>query len=196
VNPIYHHGPAEYAFFGTFGLWVVGERFLTLRDFRLGVRWGKTKDRGSVLWVVLGVAGGVGLGFVFAHGHLLRLPAPTVWVITGLIIAWAGIVFRFWAVRTLGRSFTTKVVVKEDQEVVTTGPYRLVRHPSYLGVIVILFGLGLAMSCGLSLLSMVVLPVAGLVPRIKIEEAAMRSGLGDRYEAYCRDHSRLIPGVW
>lgn len=72
----------------------------------------------------------------------------------------------------------------------------LVRHPSYLGVLILLFGLGLALGDLASALAMVVLPTMGLLWRIRVEEAALRAGLGDRYIEYCKGRARLIPGLW
>ena len=65
---------------------------------------------------------------------------------------------RLWAVRTLGRWFTTVVRVAPDQQVVAGGPYRWVRHPSYLGLLLTLAGLGLMLSDWLLLASAVLLP--------------------------------------
>jgi protein-S-isoprenylcysteine O-methyltransferase Ste14 len=184
------------AFFITLGLWVVGERVLWLRDFRIGRQWRWRQDRGSYLWVLLGVGGGLVAGLGLASSGVARLPGPTMWLVAGLVTAWAGMGFRFWAVRTLGRFFTTRVAVANDQKVVTDGPYRYIRHPSYLGVIVLMVGFGLALSDGLSVLVMLVLPTAGLVPRITVEEAALRQGLGDTYARYAEGRARLLPGVW
>jgi protein-S-isoprenylcysteine O-methyltransferase Ste14 len=103
---------------------------------------------------------------------------------------------RLWAVLTLGRLFTTTVVVRHEQEVVTSGPYRIVRHPSYLGVMILLAGFGLSLGDLASVAVMVVLPAMGLMQRIRVEEAALRAGLGARYVEYCRGRSRLIPRIW
>jgi protein-S-isoprenylcysteine O-methyltransferase Ste14 len=135
-------------------------------------------------------------GLALASGNTLSLPAPVLWVAVGLIIAWAGMLLRLWAVLTLGRFFTTTVVVRAEQTVVTGGPYRFVRHPSYLGVLILLFGFGLALGDLASAVAMVVLPTMGLLWRIKVEEAALRAELGDRYIEYCKGHARLIPGIW
>jgi protein-S-isoprenylcysteine O-methyltransferase Ste14 len=186
---------AEIPFGVTVAVWVIGERILSFRDLRSGA-WKSRQDAGSFLSVTAGVFVGFLASLALASGHALSLPAPVLWVAVGLIIAWAGMLLRLWAVLTLGRLFTTTVVVRAEQTVVTGGPYRFVRHPSYLGVLILLCGLGLALGDLAGAVATVVLPTMGLLWRIKVEEAALRSELGDRYIEYCKGHARLIPGIW
>lgn len=186
---------AAIPFWLTVVIWAAGERILSLRDLRSGA-WRGKQDRGSYLWVAGGTIGGFGIAYALASRHVLSLPAPMVWLVLGLVIAWGGMLLRLWAVLTLGRSFTTIVVVRPEQRVVTTGPYRLVRHPSYLGLLVLLLGLGLALGDLAGAVALVVLPAIGLARRIVVEEVALRSGLGDAYREYCSGRARLVPGVW
>lgn len=186
---------AEIPFGVTVAVWVIGERIQSLRDLRSGA-WRSRQDAGSYFSVTAGIVAGFLAGLGFASGSTLSLPAPVLWVIVGLIIAWAGMLLRLWAVLTLGRFFTTTVMVRAEQTVVTGGPYRFVRHPSYLGVLILLFGLGLALGDLAGAVAMVVLPTMGLLWRIRVEEAALLAGLGDRYIEYCKGRARLIPGIW
>jgi protein-S-isoprenylcysteine O-methyltransferase Ste14 len=176
-------------------VWVVGERILMFRDLRFGA-WRGTQDRGSYYWVVFGVFAGFIAAISLSSSHALSLPDPAAWLVPGLIVAWAGLLFRVWAVLTLGRSFTTRVMVRAEQPVVTSGPYRLVRHPSYLGLLIMFLGLGLALGDLAAAAALVVLPAIGLIRRIVVEEAALRDGLGESYVQYCSGRARLIPGVW
>ncbi|MGI9147865.1 MAG: methyltransferase family protein [Chloroflexota bacterium] len=186
---------AEIPFWVTLGVWGIGERVLTFRDFRSGA-WKGKQDAGSYFWVVAAVTGGFATAITLAAVHAFTLPVPAVWLGSGLVVAWAGMLLRLWAVLSLGRFFTTRVQVLADQRVVTSGPYRLVRHPSYLGLLILFFGLGLALGDLASAVVMIVLPAVGLVKRIAVEEAALRGGLGDSYIEYCGGRSRLIPGIW
>src|SRR6202043_1221299 len=95
----------------------------------------------------------------------------------GLAIIWAGVGLRWWSFRTLGRYFTIDVMTSADQPVITTGPYRIVRHPSYAGLLLIFAGIGIMSANWLSLAAMILLPLVGLLNRIRVEEAALMATL-------------------
>ena len=114
----------------------------------------------------------------------------------GMVILVAGLVLRGWSIMTLGEYFTGYVAVSADQPVVTAGPYRVLRHPSYTGLLLALAGLGLTAANWVSLAGMVILPLVALLWRIHAEERALLATLGDRYRSYAAQHKRLIPLVW
>ena len=116
--------------------------------------------------------------------------------VAGLIVMWSGLAIRVWAIAALGRAFRTTVEVDPGQTVVSTGPYRWVRHPSYSGLLLIVTGFGLASGNWLTLIACVVLPLSALLRRINVEEAELTRVLGDRYRAYEAQTKRLVPGVW
>lgn len=159
-------------------------------------------DRGSLLVVALTTALGFGIGFPVSNKVLAATIAPASptarWsvFILGIAVIVAGSLFRLWAIRTLGRFFTADVRVVACQNVVTAGPYRLVRHPSYTGLMLAFVGMGLALGNWLSLLVLIVLPLIGLVFRIHVEEAALLARLGDPYRQYTSHTKRLLPGIW
>jgi protein-S-isoprenylcysteine O-methyltransferase Ste14 len=109
---------------------------------------------------------------------------------------WAGIGLRQWSIHVLARYFTYEVTIQEGQQVVSSGPYRVVRHPSYSGLLLTEAGVGLTLGSLLSLLIAVLVPLIGILSRIRVEEAALRTGLGSAYERYAQGRSRLEPGVW
>jgi protein-S-isoprenylcysteine O-methyltransferase Ste14 len=101
-----------------------------------------------------------------------------------------------YAIWRLGRFFTVNVAIAADHQLIDSGPYRLVRHPSYTGALFAFFGIVLTMGNWLSLL-VVMLPVfAVFVYRMNVEERALISGLGDSYRAYITRTKRLIPFVY
>jgi protein-S-isoprenylcysteine O-methyltransferase Ste14 len=154
-------------------------------------------DRGSKalvsLGIFVGVFAGVRLSSRWSGG---TMPWPWLPYVAGAVLVLAGVAVRVRAVLTLGRWFTTVVRVAEDQQVVTDGPYRWVRHPSYLGLLVALAGLGLMLTDWASLAAAVLLPLATLAWRIRVEERALRAGLGTAYDDYASGRKRLVPGVW
>jgi protein-S-isoprenylcysteine O-methyltransferase Ste14 len=154
-------------------------------------------DRGSIVAVVVGIGTGV-LIAVWCATNVSRMAIPGDWAsfIVGIVAMWLGIALREWAVLTLGRFFTVVVRVTAEQTVVDRGPYRWVRHPSYVGLLLTLIGLGLALGNWLSLLALAILPTVGLVIRIRVEEQALLSALGDQYREYAERRPRLVPGLW
>ncbi len=114
----------------------------------------------------------------------------------GMVILPGGLVLRGWSIKTLGDYFTGTVMVSSGQPVITAGPYRVVRHPSYTGFLLACAGVGLASANWVGLAAMVLLPLALLLWRIRAEESALLATLGDRYGAYAAQHKRLVPLVW
>jgi protein-S-isoprenylcysteine O-methyltransferase Ste14 len=114
----------------------------------------------------------------------------------GLAIAVAGVLLRSWGVLTLGRYFRREVVVVEGQPVITSGPYRWLRHPGYAGNMLTAFGIGLALGSWLGALVCVTITFLGHLPRIRTEEAELERALGDDYVRYEGTTARLVPGLW
>ena len=94
------------------------------------------------------------------------------------------------------RAFRTTIEVDPEQTVVSTGPYRWVRHPSYCGLLLIVAGFGLSTGNWLSLAACVVVPLPALVRRIHLEEAELDRVLGAAYRTYESGKARLIPRLW
>ena len=78
----------------------------------------------------------------------------------------------------------------------TTGPYRLVRHPAYAGAILIFAGIGIGLANVVSIVVCTALPAAGYAERIPREEALLRERLGEPYADYAAGTHRLVPGLW
>jgi protein-S-isoprenylcysteine O-methyltransferase Ste14 len=177
--------------------WGLLELGLRVRDRARG-KGSTHEDRGTRALsgglLIAAVAVALVLEVVTGDHSPLRIPGRP--DIAGLAIMWLGLVVRVWAVATLGRSFRTTVEVDVGQAVISRGPYRLVRHPSYTGLLLIMAGFGLTAGNWLALGTCVVLPVVGLLWRIQVEEAELTRVLGDPYRIYRERTKRLIPGVW
>ena len=121
---------------------------------------------------------------------------PLVSVIAGIVIFSAGEALRVSAKVALGRYFTYTVMTSSDQPVITSGPYRSLRHPSYTGILLIVIGAGAVWGNWLGLGVLTLMTLVGLVYRIHVEEKALLEELGERYRTYAEHHKRLIPFVW
>ncbi|WP_269857283.1 methyltransferase family protein [Streptomyces sp. RPT161] len=113
-----------------------------------------------------------------------------------LVVAWIGIVVRLWAIIALGRFFRGTVHIQHDHRVVTTGPYRFVRHPAYSGMLLAALDLALLMDNAASWLVFTVCCLVALGYRIRVEERMLLDALGEEYRSYAARTRRLIPGAW
>ena len=102
---------------------------------------------------------------------------------------------RLWPVYVLGDRFSGLVAIQPGHKLVTGGIYNVIRHPSYLGLLLNSLGWSLAFRAGAGVL-LTVLLIPPLVARISAEERLLHSQFGDEYDAYRDRTSRLIPGVW
>jgi protein-S-isoprenylcysteine O-methyltransferase Ste14 len=149
-------------------------------------------------WVIL----------VFALVGLLDayLPAYTdrkeFWIIDGDTVRWVGVglfavggALRLWPVFVLGRRFSGLVAIQPGHTLVTSGIYNVIRHPSYLGLLVNSLGWGLAFRSGVGVL-LALLLIPPLLVRIRAEERLLHTQFGDEYDAYRGRTSRLIPGLY
>jgi protein-S-isoprenylcysteine O-methyltransferase len=155
------------------------------------------KDRFTLplLWTVIGLSiwAAFFLNAAFPQG---RLPYPRVFYVIGLILFLLGLVVRWVAIVYLGRFFTVNVAIAEDHQLITTGPYRYLRHPSYTGTFLIFLGYGLCM-LNIFSLAAVFLPVAAaFLWRMHVEEGALREAFGERYLSYAARTRKLIPWTY
>ncbi|MDN3357867.1 isoprenylcysteine carboxylmethyltransferase family protein [Actinomadura sp. DC4] len=114
----------------------------------------------------------------------------------GVAVGWLGLLLRWWSFASLGKYFTVVLETSEDQPVVTRGPYRVLRHPSYTGLLLAFAGAGLMVGNWLSAAGAVVLVLIALIHRLRIEEHALTAALGDRYREFAAGRARLLPHVW
>jgi protein-S-isoprenylcysteine O-methyltransferase Ste14 len=114
----------------------------------------------------------------------------------GAVLGWGGALLRWWSFVSLGKYFTIVVATSADQPVIERGPYRLLRHPSYTGLLLIFAGLGIMVGNWLSAAGAVALLLIALIHRLRIEERAMNAALGDRYREFAASRARLIPYLW
>lgn len=112
----------------------------------------------------------------------------------GLIVA--GMLLRMYCWRVLGIFFTPTVTIANDHKVIDQGPYRFVRHPSYLGALMTLGGLGLSLHNWAALGMIVVGSFAIYIYRIEVEEKALEGALGEAYAQFKKSRKRLIPFVY
>jgi protein-S-isoprenylcysteine O-methyltransferase Ste14 len=113
----------------------------------------------------------------------------------GIAVTVTGIALRQWAIRTLGQYFVGHVLVQPGQAVVSSGPYRWVRHPSYTGLWLEMIGVGLSTGNAASTATCTLMPLIGITARINGEERELTASLPG-YREYIQDKPRLVPHFW
>jgi protein-S-isoprenylcysteine O-methyltransferase Ste14 len=158
-------------------------------------------DRNSTLIVSLSATVPV-FGFSLAIKSTSSLPS---WFKTALIpglpaVAWVGVALgvlglatRLWAVLTLRERYTKTLLVQTDQTVERRGPYHWVRHPGYLGSLLVLNGLALASGNWIVLLLSLIATLLAYTYRIRVEDRMLVDALGEPYADYLQHVRALIP---
>jgi protein-S-isoprenylcysteine O-methyltransferase Ste14 len=158
---------------------------------------GEREDRGN-RWVLAAFAV-VGIASAYLPAYTDRIGF---WTLDGDGVRWLGVALfvaggalRLWPVFALGPRFSGLVAIQPGHELVTTGVYRVIRNPSYLGLLVNALGWALAFRSTIGVL-LALLYVPPLLVRIRAEETLLHSYFGEEYDAYRARTSRLIPGVY
>jgi protein-S-isoprenylcysteine O-methyltransferase Ste14 len=166
----------------------------TLKRLRAGIQ---RQDKGSHVVLLCLVGFGILLGMLLAFKvPVTAITSASVFLFwLGILLIYAGMALRLYAIIVLGAFFTTTVAIAAEQTVIEAGPYRLIRHPSYTGFLITLLGFGLSLTNWLSLLVIMGCALIGLSYRIHVEEHVLQEHLGQRYQEYMRRTKRLIPFV-
>lgn len=202
MKPLYDHSSLTSALYGlAYAAWLLSEATIFLRTVaRVGPRAHAAGNRGQDRFSGPALIGGILLAVwtgpalaQLAPGAAMMAGRPFLFGL-GFVLAFAGIAFRWYAIVALGRFFTMRVQTSSDQQVIQSGPYRLIRHPSYTGALVTVLGV-LLMSTNWLTLACFVVVIPGFAYRIAVEERALVGELGDRYRSYMQRSKRLIPYV-
>lgn len=176
-------------------LFVLSETILTLskRSKQKSVK--KKSDRGSLalIWIVITISFTV--AFNLAHFGKWGPLNYFLWL-AGVLLYFAGLILRWLTIIQLKKAFTVDVAINKDHNLKTDGLYCLVRHPSYLGILLITSGISLGMN---SLLSFVIVTVPiffAILYRVRIEEKLLTEEFGEEYVNYSKKVKRLIPFIY
>jgi protein-S-isoprenylcysteine O-methyltransferase Ste14 len=177
-------------------VWLVGEiLILVFTTTRRSA--GKVQDRGTqiILWIVI-------IASFWIDGWMHRffpadMPGSSTWLLPAAIaILILGLVVRAVAFFSLGKAFSANVAMRAGQKLNRNGLYHFVRHPSYLGLELILFACALHARAWACFAVILIPPTLAVLYRIHVEETALHLAFGADYEDYCRNTKRLVPGIY
>jgi protein-S-isoprenylcysteine O-methyltransferase Ste14 len=162
-----------------------------------GAKDADSKDSGSINAILFGTSTASFLAYLLAFVKAGSFPNS--WqlplFVAGVLMILLGSLLRRYCWRTLGDYFTGDVKAKADQPVIRSGPYRLVRHPSYTAAMIMFAGVGLALGNWLSLALLMIAAIAAYSYRVSVEERALLETIGAPYGAYMKECKRFIPYV-
>jgi protein-S-isoprenylcysteine O-methyltransferase Ste14 len=176
--------------------WTASEILLALIT-RTGKKDGRVLDRWSlpVLWSTIAVSI-TASEFVAAWEPAPIFPGVHGFVFAAFALMVAGLMVRWTAIFSLGKAFSVNVAIRSGQRLYQSGLYRLVRHPSYAGMLLCFVAIALATRNWYSAAIVIVLPTLALLYRIHVEETALHQAFGEQYALYCQGTRRLIPGIY
>ncbi len=156
-----------------------------------------SRDRRSllILWAVIIVSIFFAIQMVWMAPDA-ALPSRRIFYFVGFAVWLGGLILRWYSIGYLGRYFTVNVSIDPEHQLVDSGPYRNIRHPSYTGALLAFLGFGLCLGNWLSILLLTVPIICAFLWRIRIEESALLEALGQDYRDYTRRTERLIPWVY
>jgi protein-S-isoprenylcysteine O-methyltransferase Ste14 len=156
-----------------------------------------SKDRGSLkvimggMWMALLIAYLVAFVRAGFFPRSWQLPL----FVAGVLMIFFGSLLRRYCFRTLGKYFTGDVRAAPDQPVISSGPYRLVRHPSYTAGMIMFIGIGLALGNWISFALLTFATIATYAYRVAVEERALLEAIGEPYGSYMKGRKRFIPYI-
>jgi protein-S-isoprenylcysteine O-methyltransferase Ste14 len=156
----------------------------------------KSGDKSSIwiLFIFIGI--GYFLSFMIAATRLGRIYHWDTFFAIGAILTTFGLIIRIKSILTLKQHFTYTVTKIENHELIETGLYKSIRHPGYLGQLMIFVGSATSLSNWLSIVLMIVPVLLGYIYRIKVEERFMIEQMGQKYIDYQKRTKRLIPMIY
>ncbi len=195
MHPLPFSGCLAYAliFWAAFLAWVVPE--IIASRVKQSNDSLKTRDRGSLILIVILWWIGMAIDFVLAF-HLPQasiLRGRKFAFLMGILFMLAGVALRWYSIAILGKSFKFDVAIHSGQNLIEAGTYRYLRHPSYSGALLTVIGFGLALGNWAGLAAFLACMGFAYGYRIPVEEAALSAELGDTYRKYMNRTWRLVP---
>ncbi len=178
-------------------VWAFLPEWKVVQGGRQGVKDPNSKDSGSLkvilggMWMALLLAYPLAFVTAWAFPHRWQLPM----FVVGVVLTVLGSLLRRYCWRTLGEYFTGDVKARADQPVISSGPYRWVRHPSYTAGMIMFIGIGLALGSWVSFGLLTIATIATYSYRVAVEERVLLETIGEPYGSYMKQRKRFIPYI-
>lgn len=155
-----------------------------------------TRDKGSLRVIMISITVGYFLSFSIAATKIGRIYYWDTLFVIGLFIVALGLIIRIISIRQLRQYFTYSVSKVENHILIEKGFYKFIRHPGYLGQLIIFTGISVSLSNWLAVILMLLSTLVGYTNRIRVEEKFMIEQIGDKYSDYQKKTKKLIPKIY
>ncbi|MCP3031837.1 isoprenylcysteine carboxylmethyltransferase family protein [Halobacillus sp. A1] len=182
----------DYIFIGITLIWLA--EFLIFRNRLSSSDEGRLEKKSFPL-ILLAVGLTIPLTLWMRELHIGVIDLPLLWWF-GLVMYGIGVFLRYYGILHLREQFTRDVSVKKGDRLVSTGPYRKLRHPLYTGLLLIIVGFCLGVGNVWTAVIGGGLVALSLIYRIRLEEAMLIEAHGEMYRKWCESRYRLIPFVY
>lgn len=152
-------------------------------------------ERRSFPLILIAIVLAISVSLTMREWGVGVLQSPWVWW-SGFILYACGVGLRYWGILHLKEQFTRNVSVQRGDHLVSTGPYKWLRHPLYTGLVLIIVGFCLGVGNVWTALCCGALVSLALLHRIRIEEAMLTEVHGDLYREWCSSRYRLVPFIY
>lgn len=176
-------------------LYAFFEIFLNIRQRRKGIMIA-LNDKGSLWLLYISITIGYILSFSIGATSIGRIYHWDTLFGIGVVLVIAGMIIRIQSILTLKNSFTYSVAKVEDHKLIETGMYRYIRHPGYLGQLLIFIGISISLSNWLSVIFMVIPIAIGYNYRVAVEERFMAEQFGQKYLNYKNKTKKIVPMIY
>jgi protein-S-isoprenylcysteine O-methyltransferase Ste14 len=155
-----------------------------------------SSDKGSLWLLYILITISYALSFSIGATKIGRMNHWDTFFVVGVVLTVIGLMIRIQSILTLKQYFTYSVAQVENHELIETGLYKIIRHPGYLGQLMIFAGISISLSNWLSILLMTIPITIGYIYRIKVEERFMIEQMGENYLNYQKRTKRIIPMIY
>jgi protein-S-isoprenylcysteine O-methyltransferase Ste14 len=156
----------------------------------------QTDDKWSVWIITVSISVGYWLSFMIASTKIGRIYHWNLLFAIGFILTITGLILRVQSILTLKQQFTYTVTKIENHELIESGLYKNIRHPGYLGQLIIFLGISTSLSNWISIPLMIIPVSLGYIYRIRVEEKFMILQMGQKYIDYQKRTKKLIPWIY
>jgi protein-S-isoprenylcysteine O-methyltransferase Ste14 len=163
---------------------------------RIKSRIKRSGDKLSIWTIIVFIFLGYLISFTFASTRIGKIYCGSTFIVVGVVLVIIGLILRLNAIFTLRNKFTYTVTRLENHELIEKGLYKTIRHPGYLGQLIIFLGISTSLSNWLSILFMMMFVLIGYHYRIITEENFLIKQMGDQYLEYQKRTKKLIPKIY